>query len=217
MREAEPASISDDVIDEVVREINEMQRSVGLDTALRMGRLIVQRFYGGDLSGWRRHQGKEVSFRKLAARTHSDLRLSPTGLYRAVALYELVERLGLRDLRNLSVTHLRLVLGLPEDEQRRLLTRAEEQRWQSSTLEEEAGRLRRRLPKRTGRIPTPPLRRAVRSLAQLSRSAHGIAQDHETLTTLSREEVRALHQALEQTKQELEKVQRLLLAVGSAP
>src|SRR4051795_5318288 len=91
-----------DVVDQVVSELNELQNRATLNLALRMGELIIRRFYGGDLASWRRHKAKEASFRRLALRCRSDLRVSPTSLYRAVALYELTTRLGESAVRGLT-------------------------------------------------------------------------------------------------------------------
>ena len=89
-----PPPATDDIVTSVVEELNDLQVTGTLDVALRMGKLIVDRFYGGDLTAWRHHRAKEASFRKLAARTREDLRVGATCLYRAVALYELTCRIG---------------------------------------------------------------------------------------------------------------------------
>jgi hypothetical protein len=204
--------VSDAVLDEVVQQLNEIHRGVALETALRIGRLIVDRFYGGDLTSWRTHRAKEASFRKLAARADRDLHISATGLYRAVALYELTERLNLKDVRDISVTQLRLVLGLPEPQQRLLLAQAQENGWQSQQLELEASRLRARLGKRSGRIPVPPLARVARTISQLSSRARSMVREEDFVRPLSRDQVRSVHQAIENARQELEQVQRLLLS-----
>jgi hypothetical protein len=205
-------SVADEVVDEVVRELNDLHRGAALETALRMGRLIVTRFYAGDLTAWRRHTTKEASFRKLASRANSDLRISPTALYRCVALYELVERLALDTLRNLGVTHLRLVLGLPEDQQRRLLAAAEDEGWPSDRLEGEAARVRGKMPRKAGRTAMPPLIRITRTIGQLSRRARGMGSEKEDLGRFTREDLRAVHQALEVAKEDIATLQRLLLA-----
>ena len=205
-------SVSDDLLDEVVQELNDIHRGAALETALRIGRLIVDRFYGGDLTSWRTHRAKEASFRKLAARADSNLHISATGLYRAVALYELTERLNLKDVREIGVTQLRLVLGLPEPQQRLLLAQAQENGWQSQRLELEASRLRARLGKRSGRIPVPPLARVARTISQLSSRARSMVREEDFVRPLSRDEVRSVHQAIEGAKQELEQFQRLLLS-----
>jgi hypothetical protein len=215
---ARPASASHpvpaDVIDMLVSELNEIHRGAALDAALRIGELIVNRFYRGDLTAWRRHSTKEASFRKLAARSERDLRISPTGLYRAVALYELVERLDLRHIRHIGVTHLRLVLGLPEEHQRRLIAVAEENSWQSDRLEVETSRVRRTLGKRSGRTALPPIVRTVRNIAQICHQVRTMGPDADDVVSLSPEEIRRAYTALEDAKETLQGLQRLLLGDG---
>src|SRR5262245_50979504 len=83
-REREPPQrrprASDEVVDQVVKEINALHTVRSLEAALGIGRIVVDRFYGGDFTSWRRHKTKEASFRKLAAR--EDLSVSATSLYR---------------------------------------------------------------------------------------------------------------------------------------
>src|SRR4051812_33262566 len=64
------------VVDTVVRELNEALRGSTMDLHLRMGQLIIERLYDGDLRGWRAHGPKEASFEKLAARAGQDLLVS---------------------------------------------------------------------------------------------------------------------------------------------
>jgi hypothetical protein len=202
------------LVDQVVEELNQLYRRAALDAALKMGQLIVDRFYRGDLTAWRNHAGKEASFRKLAARADRDLQVSPTGLWRAVALYELTTRLELKNIRHLGMTHLRLVLGLPDHEQRRLLTNAEQMGWDTERLEEETAMLRGKLGNRAGRPPVLPLVRAIRSLASDAQRARRIAATDEFLSPLSREQVRSLYTAMEAIKSAVDQVQRAL--VGSS-
>jgi hypothetical protein len=155
----------DALIDEVVQELNVIQRIATFDVTLRMGKLIVDRFYGGNLSIWRVHAQKETSFRKLAARATRDLNVTATTLYRAVALYELTQRLGVSAWQHLSLSHVRTVLGLPEEQQRRLLTTADEARWTSKRLEVEAGKVRRSRPGgKRGRPPLPAFVKVINRL-----------------------------------------------------
>ena len=205
-------SLPDGVIDQVVLELNALQAGAALDLALRMGKLIVDRCYGGDLTSWRKHTTKETSFRRLAARADQDLRVSPTGLYRAVALYELTHRIQLPPASNLGVAHLRLVLGLPDTEQRTLLLDAERQGWTADRLALEAARIKGRLGKRTGRPAVPPLVKVIRNVFKLGRQARGMVKDSEYVEPLSLDEVRAVHRAVEEARQDLEFFQRDLLA-----
>jgi len=144
----EPA---DPAIAEVAAEIRCLAGRAELEFTCSVGRLIVERFYGGNRSAWRNHaSGKAASFRRLAAMLRDDCKLSVTALWRCVAIHDLVERLGgVVTWQHLSVTHLRAVLALPEHDQRRLLDASIEHGWTSRQLESVVG----------GEAPAPADRR----------------------------------------------------------
>jgi hypothetical protein len=113
--------VDDNVIASVYEEIRSLQRDATIDLAVKMGELIVKRFYGGRLDAWREHGPKESSLRKLAAKFEDDESgMSAAGIYRVVAIYELDQRLSVSSRKQLTVTHIRAVLGLPLAEQERL-------------------------------------------------------------------------------------------------
>jgi hypothetical protein len=203
--------IRDEVIDDVVRQLNELYARANLETTLKMGRLIVERFYGGDLTIWRLHRAKEASFRKLAARADRDLFVSATGLYRAVALFELTSRVGVDAISRLTMTHLRAVLGLPEQQQQTLLQAAQQQSWSADQLEREALRVRVSLAHRRGRPAGPPLAKAVRKLVRTWRAVESVMEDRE-VPGLSDGDLRSLHEAADDLKCRLESFARWLAA-----
>jgi hypothetical protein len=123
------------LVDEVVLRLNDICKTATLDFAMSVGRLIIETIYGGDLGRWRARGAKVASFRALA--NHPHLPMSAASLYRSVAIYELCERLGIKEWKHVSTSHLRLVLPLSLGEQGRLLKAAEEQRWPVRRLEEE--------------------------------------------------------------------------------
>lgn len=85
----------DEVVDRVVREIQAVTDRAKLDLVVAVGRIIVERFYGGDLEAWRARGAKDASFQKLAARQDLPRGLgSASALYRATATFELCERTG---------------------------------------------------------------------------------------------------------------------------
>src|SRR5262245_23923210 len=119
--------VEESVIDEVYNKIRGLQRDATLDLAINMGKIIVETFYEGRLDAWRTHGQKEVSLRKLAERfEEEESGISAAGIYRAVAIYELDQRLNVSARKQLSVTHVRAVLGLPPADQKRLLDLAEQ-------------------------------------------------------------------------------------------
>ena len=79
-------------IDLLVQEIGGLEELSALEDSVRLGKLVVDRLYGGEISEWRRRDGANVSFRTLTGR--KDLKLSAVTLYRAVGLFELTVRLG---------------------------------------------------------------------------------------------------------------------------
>jgi len=203
-----PPIADDQLLDEVVTEINRIHRSATVDLALTIGKLIVERFYAGELAVWRRHAGKEASFRKLAARAGRDLHMTATTLYRAVALYELTQRLGVSTWKHLSVSHLRAVLGLPEDEQRQLLATADLSCWTTARLEAEARQLRcARLGKR-GRLPLPGFMKTINRLVGLLANGDAVRVDPEALRCLDDFERQRLTRTLGEVQASLTRLQQ---------
>jgi len=152
-----PDDVSNEVIDQAVRDLNRLYDRAGLEAALAAGKLVVDRFYAGDLQLARdTNPNKHVSFRKLAS--HPDLMISATILHRHVSIYEMCERLGVSPGKHLGVSHLREVIGLSEKEQKRLLAKAEEQGWSRRQLEDAARKVRKKLHAGKGRRPLPGFR-----------------------------------------------------------
>lgn len=161
-----PAPVSADVIEATVKEVNEVSRQATLELSLRMGKIIVDRFYGGDLGAWRERGTTDASFRELAA--HPDIVPSPSGIYRAVAVYELTERLvGVSGLKQLGVGHFRAVLGLAEKHQQKLLVTASEKGWKIDKLEDEVAAIRKREGDGRGRKADPGFVKGIRRIEKL--------------------------------------------------
>jgi len=133
--------------------------------------------------------------------------VSATFLYRAVALYEMAQRLGARKMSNLTATHLRVILGLPAEKQGELIAAAQENRWSSERLEREAVRERVGIGKRTGRPSSPLLVKIFRRVVKDWKQFEQIL-DQESDRGLSSEEVRSLYTAMDDLKHRLEKVGR---------
>jgi hypothetical protein len=169
------------VVDQVVTRINSISRAATFDFAMAVGSLIIESFYGGDLAAWRDRGPKDASFRKLAK--HPALPMSPGALYRSVAMYELCRRLGISAWKHVSTSHLRLVLPLHSEEQERLLTSAEENRWPVRRMEEEIAVVRQSQPadsshggrKRRSRLVT-----TVQALEKWARASCNISSDPDT-------------------------------------
>lgn len=209
-RARSPAVVSDGVIDQLVEELNRLHRSATFDLALTIGKLIVDRFYAGDLSTWRKRSGKDASFRKLSARAGHDLRAAASTLYRGVALYELTQRLGVSTWEHLSVSHLRAVLGLPEGDQRALLATADAGQWSTNQLEAEARRIRGAQLGKRGRPRLPGFVKTVRRLVVLLDHRDAVRVDLDELGDLADAERQRLVDALADVQETIARLQHQL-------
>lgn len=163
-------------VDIVVAHIKRLARRAGLEFALSVGSVIIHHFYDGDANAWRARGPKSASFRRLAR--HPELPLSPGSLYRCVALFELCDRLNAPSRwDHLGASHLRVVLGLPNGTQERLLAMANAQRWSVRALHTEALRAKSGRVNRGGRRAEPPMAKTLLSVKRsLQDSCSVIAQ-----------------------------------------
>ena len=168
VNELVPPSVSDAVVRAVYLEIEALHRGATLGFGIATGRIIVERFFGGDMAAFRARGAADASLRKLAAMLDDDRTpgLTSAGLHRAVAFYDLELRVGISGRHQLTAAHVRAVIGLPQAHQERLLGRAEAKDWTAAQLEREARKLRK--PIRPGRRPNPAF---VNSLNQMRRLA----------------------------------------------
>lgn len=161
-----PSPVPDVVIEAVVQTLRAMQDAATLQFALAVGQLITERFFDGDVQKLRSHGPKDVSLRRLAE--HPDLPLSASTLTRAVGVYELVDRLGgVEAVKRLSYSHLRVVLGIPEKQQQRLLEKAANDSWPVARLETEAQKHRRE-GRGGGRPPVPTFIKALHAWTRVA-------------------------------------------------
>lgn len=122
--------VSAAVVDETIDALCELRREHAIAYSIDVGRVIVERMYGGDLDRLRARRDKSsLSLRALAG--HPRMPLSATALHHAVGVYMLVARVpGLLDTE-LTLTHMRAVLSLSEEAQDQLLSRAVAEGWTS--------------------------------------------------------------------------------------
>lgn len=160
--------VSDTVIAEVAQTIRAMHRAHGLNLVVSVGRLIVEKLYGGDTAEIHRRGRKDATLTRLAEQT--DLPFSLSQLSRAVGVYESVAQLGpVESWRNLTMTHVRTVLPLPAPDRQALLQKAEAKAWPVTKLEAEAkkARAKAKVAKGAGgRPPDSPTTRAVKTLTR---------------------------------------------------
>jgi hypothetical protein len=167
---------SEQVLDRLAEELNSVCRTATLDLSFKIGRLIVDTLYEGNIRVWAKDGARRSSYRKLAAR--GDLLVSPSALCRAVGVYVLCERFGGSNRwKHLSSSHLQELLPLDEASQDRLLLRAEQERWTVSQLRSEVEKLRNRKPL----LSSLRMRRATRALSNL------LEKHRETFSTVATE------------------------------
>lgn len=177
-------------VDAVVRELARLVREATVDLSLKVGQVVVERFFDGDALNWREHQ--QISFRRLAR--HPELPMSASALRRCVGLYELTQRLGdLTRFERLGASHFRAVLGLNTSLQRDLLAEANEQAWTVAELESRVAKLRHKPQGRGGRPRVPPLVKLIRQLEPLAEAAALQLANPEDAADLSELDVHEAH------------------------
>lgn len=186
-----PAPLPEPALQELVETLNSYQKEAGFSFARQVGRLIVERLYGGDLARWRSRGPKDSSFQKLAEKSEEGtLILSASALYRCVALVELEARLGISTWKYLSLSHVRLVFGLPEGDQEKLLLQGEDRRWTVEQMEHQAEKLRALRKGARGRRRQPAF---VKSIGRMKR----LLEEEEAFVDLDKVAELDPHQARE--------------------
>lgn len=181
-------------VDAVVAELRRLSQTATMELALTIGRLIIERFYGGSTTAWRQRGRRCASFRKLAARP--DLPMSATALYRSVAIYELWERLGaVTTWKHVGACHARAVLGLPPADQERVLMRAESEALTVREVAEVVTSIREQRSDRRGRPRQPPLVRATSGMRRALETFAKVVEDGQ-LRDAERRELAALRLSL---------------------
>jgi hypothetical protein len=194
-------------LDTIVWELRQLYVGAGIGLAVDMGRLIIERLFGGDLHRWRSRGRKDVSFRKLEK--HPSLPFRASTLSRAVAIYMLSKRRGdLTAFEHVSTSHLHEIAGLNEGEQDQLLAKVESEKWSMRRLRREVavlkvGRARRR---NRGSMLAPWLQRILDEMDQ-----RGLSSDRHLVDQLELEPSR---EALELARSALRHFEVLARALG---
>ncbi len=193
-----PPALADAIVEAAYREIGALHRGATIGFGIATGRIIVERFFGGDMATFRARGAGDASLRKLAALLDDDRTpgLTSAGLYRAVEFYDLDLRVGISGRNQLTAAHVRAVIGLPQAHQERLLGRAEAKDWTAAQLEREALKVRK--PIRPGRRPNPAFVNSLNRMRRLATSddAFGDLDAIATLGDADAEEVRAAMAAI---------------------
>ncbi|MFT5679298.1 MAG: hypothetical protein ACI8RZ_000202 [Myxococcota bacterium] len=175
--------------------LGRMVRFSGLQLHLNVGRILIEDLYDGDLEAWRARGAKEASIRKLAKLTRiNGVAISRSVLHRSMQIYALLQRIG-EDWSNLGVSHFRAVLSISDDDQLRLLKRAENGCWTVRQLEAEVRALR----------PSPPQPPAF--VTEINRLEQAVTRegllfgDLDRLSFLSAAQLQTLSDKLRQIRQ----------------
>lgn len=168
--------VSEDAIERTLAAIRHLARDASLRFALDLGEIVTARIFGS-VEQARLRGERDTSFRRLAA--HPDLPMSASTLWRAVQVFALSQRLPeVTRAPQLSVTHLYLVTGLPDESQEVLLKAAIQRRMTPGELR--LAILRHREPRGRGGRPRLPAAlkaaRALRSAVEGTRSLGGGAE-----------------------------------------
>jgi hypothetical protein len=142
---------SDAAIERLADEIRTFTREAKIAYVLTIGRLVMERFYGGDLALFRsRRRTKDVSIRRLVARLEETATMSRTMLHRCLSFCELAQRApSVPTLGQIGVSHVYVALSLPEPLQEPLLVRADVEGWTIGRTKQEVEKLRPRKRRRT--------------------------------------------------------------------
>lgn len=195
----------DERIGKTILELRKLTRGASLQFALTAGRIVVETLYDGDVRAWRSRMRKDHALRALAARP--DLPMSASALYRALAIYELSSRqAGGEGWQHVGVSHLRAVLGLPEDVQTGLLERAEAERWTAARMERETLSLRSTSRQAGGRKRVPGYVKSIRRIFELTRAE--ALEGLDSVSELNPNELAELTEMLESSRTMLERLRQ---------
>jgi len=207
---------SDAALAQVADEIRTIASAAVLDFARGVGRVVLERCYGGDEAAWRSHGAKDVSLRRLADRLGDGARFGAASLYRCVAIHLVMRRLGpSADWTNLTPSHVRLVLPLDASEQARLLLDAQDGAW--SVRELEAAVRARHAPSGRGRARVPGFVRAVRRMESAALDESQMFQDLERAGRLDPRTLEDLYGRVLRLREGLDLLQRALSPKRHAP
>ncbi len=188
-------------VESLIARLCEVPRQSSVEHAYRIGELITQELFGGDLEQLRARSGRDPVFRRLSA--HPNLPVSHAGLWRAIGIYELFQRLPeLRHRTQLGVTQLRAVLGLPKNVQVQLLQTAERERWTGQRIEAEAAACRASIDTRS-RSNMTLFSRALKRLDQAALDL-SLATDADVCQSISPEAARSARERIRAARAELD-------------
>lgn len=164
--EGAPPAVASEIA-QAATEIRRLASGTMLRFTNEVGRIILERFYGGSAQAWHARGAKVVSIRRLAEQLSGDGGFSASMLCRCVQIHLVLQRLGPdRTWTHLSPSHFRTVLSLPEPKQDELLEEAEDRGLSVRDVADMANRSRR--PRATPAAPQPRFLRTIRRLERVA-------------------------------------------------
>lgn len=195
-----------DPVERALADIRHIARASALELALDVGEVVFHHIFRGDAAAVRKRGPKDASFRRLAL--HPELPLSAANLWRAVAIYELSLRIpGVTRSKHLGISHVRTLLGLPEDVQHRLVTQAEAETWSVARLEKEAAARRSG---RGGRHRKSELERTLDTLRKLASIPTPRLASPSAVSALGSEDLEVALETLREIRARAVELERLL-------
>jgi hypothetical protein len=206
-------------IDSIVHELRALYCVTGLKLALTIGKVVLDRIYGGDVALWHSRGPKDQSFRTLA--NHPALPFGPSTLSRAVGIYEIsLRRHDLLELPNLTSSHVRELLKLPSEQQDQLIDQTSRDEWSVQRLRREIEQLLGAEPRVFGNRQAPRFAKFLRTLGREVKQAVLLQEvdQIEGLTNDETEELLRTARALrDQSEMVMEYLSRHLVALARAP
>ena len=206
------AELTDAEIDATADEVRRVGREGMLSTAVAIGRVIVERLYGGDLEAWRSGAAKASSLRRLAERLQDGdaAARSVSALHRACGLYAAEVEHGVSALEHLTASHVYAVLGLPVEVQRELLVAANEERLTTRDLEARARAARPAASNGGGRPRLPRFVKTIRGFRHVLSEPDALFGDLEQVGSLGDAEVVELRAVVSELRARCEEVEARL-------
>jgi hypothetical protein len=154
-------------IERAVEVVNAACQKSALEAAVATGRFLLDEFYGGSYSAYRRQRTGRSPLRTLAE--HPDLAVSASFLSRAIGVAHQMDELPQPVAARLSLEQHRALLGLPADAKRFLANRAIAEGWSARRLAKDAASLRKAFSShpRPGRPRLPAALKTLRTLERL--------------------------------------------------
>ncbi|MDY0062044.1 MAG: hypothetical protein RBU45_19695 [Myxococcota bacterium] len=158
--------VDDQLLEEAISEVRRIQTQKGIEAAFEIGTYILNTFFGGDLTLFRKASKDHKTYRALSS---TEGMPSHSWLYKAVHVAQLLPTYPQQVREALPFSHHALLLPEHDPEKRiEYAQKAVTAGWTKRTLEEELRKAREaKGGKRRGAPPLPPL---VKNLRQMVRS-----------------------------------------------